>query len=100
MRSDASQLATLHDQVLIANWTAFEVTFQNFTGTGRITGLRRQAGTRNVRRHAMIWHGAPRMVLRCGLWEPDIARITGQLTTFQRANHSIAVSQFAASGVD
>jgi hypothetical protein len=36
MRTDTRQLATLNDQVFIANRATFEVAFQNFTGRRRV----------------------------------------------------------------
>ena len=44
MRADTGQLATLNNQVFIADGLAFEVALKDFAGTGSVTCLRRQAG--------------------------------------------------------
>src|SRR5262245_64072586 len=47
----------------------------------------------------MMRHGAPRMVLGCRLWEPDVAGIACELPALQRAHHGVAIDDLAASGV-
>src|SRR5690606_31096109 len=80
MRADAGQSATLHDQVLVADRAAFEVALQDFAHAGGVTRLRGKRSAGDVRRHAMVRHGAPRMVLGRGLGEPHVAAIAGQLS--------------------
>jgi len=52
-----------------------------------------------MRRHAMMRHAAPRMVLRRWLRKPDIARIAGKLAAFERPHDGIAVADFSARRV-
>src|SRR5450830_2166450 len=98
--ADASQLAALDDQVLVANRPVLEITLESFPRASRITGLGRQAGAGDMRGHAVVGHGAPRVIFG-GRWrEPDVTGITGQLTAFQRRRDGIPITELAASGVD
>ncbi len=48
----------------------------------------------------MIGHRAPRVIGRRRLWEPDVARVTGELPAFQRLDDRIAIAQFATRRID
>jgi hypothetical protein len=52
-----------------------------------------------MRRHAVERHGAPRMILRCWLRKPDIARVTCELIGFEGTHDRIALYELAAGGV-
>src|ERR1700686_3747628 len=77
VRAHTREFAALHDQILVANRTVLEVALEDFPGSCCVARLRRQTGPRNMRRHAVMRHGAPRMILRRRLWGPDITRIAG-----------------------
>src|SRR4029077_1127005 len=75
MGADAGKLALVHDEILGADRFAGEIFLKDLAGTGGVARLRRQRAARNMRRHAVVRHGAPRMVLRCRLRGPDDARL-------------------------
>ncbi len=67
MRAGARELAALHDQVLVADRPVLEEAFQDLARARRVARLRRERGARDVRRHAVMRHGPPWMILRRGL---------------------------------
>ena len=77
MRTDASEFACVDDEIFIADRTIVEPAFENLPHSGCIARLRRQAGARNMRRHAMMRHRSPWVIDWCWLRKPDIARVTG-----------------------
>ncbi len=79
VRASTRESAVLHDQILVADRTALEVTLEDFPRARSIARLRRQAGAGDMRRHAMMGHRAPRMILRRRLREPHISGITREL---------------------
>ena len=99
MRASARELALIDDQIFVADWPALEIALQDFARAGRVTRLRGKRRAGDMRRHAMMRHAAPRMVLRRWLREPDIARIAGKLTAFERPHDGIAVADFSARRV-
>src|SRR5258707_14538400 len=99
MRAGARQLAAVDDQILFADRTLFEPAFQNLARACGIASLRRKRRSRNMRRHAVMWHCAPRMVSWRGLGEPDVACIAGELTAFEGAHDRVTVADFATRGV-
>ena len=52
-----------------------------------------------MRRHAVVRHRAPRVILRGGLGEPDVARVAGELAALERAHNGVAVADLAARRV-
>ena len=52
-----------------------------------------------MRRHAVMRHCAPRVVLRRGLRKPDVAGIAGELAAFERADDGVTVADFATRRV-
>src|SRR5208283_160759 len=92
----ARELALIDDQIFVADGPALEIALQDFARAGRVTRLRGERRAGDMRRHAMMRHAAPRMVLRCWLREPDIARIAGELAAFERPHDGIAVADFSA----
>src|SRR5262249_42348593 len=83
--------AALHDQVLIADRPVLKPAFEDLAGACGVACLRRQRRAGDVRGHAMVWHSPPRVILRRGLGEPDIAGVAGELAAFQRAADRVAV---------
>jgi hypothetical protein len=73
--------------------------FENLARAGGVARLRRQRGAGNVRRHAVMRHGPPRMVFRRRLRKPHIAGIAGELAAFQRANNGVAIADLGAGGI-
>src|ERR1700710_769240 len=53
-----------------------------------------------MRRHALMRHGAPRMIARSRLREPDIACIACELAGFQRTYNGVAIHDLPACRVD
>src|ERR1700685_1605515 len=96
----SSELAAIHYEVLIANRTLLEPALQNFTRSCCIARLCRKRGAGGMRRHPMVRHRPPRMVLRRGLREPHVACIPGELTRLQRADDRVAVTDLPAGRVD
>ena len=76
-----------------------EIAFEDLARAGGVARLRRQRGAGDVRRHAVMRHGAPGMVLRRRLREPDVAGIARELAALQRADDGVAVADLAARGV-
>src|ERR1700738_2595923 len=72
MRARASQVAAIHDQILLADRTTLKPAFQDLPGPGGITRLCRQRCPRSVRRHAVMKHRPPRVVPRRRLGVPNI----------------------------
>lgn len=52
-----------------------------------------------MRRHAVMGHRAPRMVLGRRLREPNVTGIAGELAAFERPCDGIAIADLAARGV-
>ena len=52
-----------------------------------------------MRRHPVVRHRPPRMVLRRRLREPDIPGVTGELSAFERPHDRVAIADLAARGV-
>src|SRR5579859_7352388 len=75
MGAHAGQLAALDDQIFVPDGALIEIAFEDLTHAGGITGLGRQRGARDMRGHAVMRHGAPGMILRRRLREPDVAGI-------------------------
>src|ERR1700691_159369 len=99
MRARASQLATVDNQILLPDRPMLKPAFQNLPGARGITSLRRQRRPRGMRRHAVMGHRPPRVILRPRLRDPDVARITGKLTTLQGTDHGVAIAYLAACRV-
>jgi len=53
-----------------------------------------------MRRHTVMGHPSPRMILWRRLREPDVTRVTGKPSALQSANHRIAVANLAARRID
>src|SRR5262249_23046478 len=66
----AGQFAGIDNQILVADRAAFEPAFEDLARARSISRLCRQRRARSVRRHAVMWHGPPGMVLRWRLREP------------------------------
>src|ERR1700693_266529 len=52
-----------------------------------------------MRRHSVMRHGPPGMILRWRLWEPYVACIACELTAFEGADDRVAIANLAAGGV-
>src|SRR5262245_13213363 len=52
-----------------------------------------------MRSHAVMRHGAPRMVFSWRLWKPNVPGIARQLSALERPHDSIAVADLGAGGV-
>jgi len=65
MCASAREPALIDDQIFVADWPALEIALQ-IRACRRVTRLRGQRRAGDMRRHAMMRHAAPRMVLRAG----------------------------------
>jgi hypothetical protein len=96
----------MHNQILRPIILAStEVTLQNTLDTSRIPCLRIQTRARHVGHHAVAaLHGvlgvAQRVVLGCGLGEPDIATVAVQVAGFQGFGDVFFDDDGAAGRVD
>ena len=52
-----------------------------------------------MRRHAVMRHGPPRMILRSRLREPNVACVAGKLSAVERPDDHITVAYLATRGV-
>src|SRR5580692_13224406 len=82
----AGQGAALDDQVLVADRPGLEEALEDLAGAGGVAGLGRERGAGDVRGHAVVGHGPPRVVGRCRLREPDVARVARQLSRLERGD--------------
>src|SRR5215468_3702175 len=99
MSAGSSKLALVDDQIFGPNGLAREVAFENLARAGRIASLGRERAARNVRRHAMVRHGPPRMVLCWRLRKPNVTRIAGELAALQGPHDRIAVDDLGSGGI-
>src|SRR5580700_9355029 len=99
MSTGSSQLALVHNEIFGADRFAPEIGFQDLARASSVARLRRQRAARDVRRHAMVRHGAPRMVLCWRLRKPNVTRIAGELTALQGPHHRIAVDNLGSGGI-
>ena len=100
MCADTGELSCADDKVFIADRVIVEPAFENLPHASCVARLRRQAGARNMRRHAMMRHRSPWMVDRCRLRKPDIARIASQLAAFERTHNRVAIADLASRRVN
>src|SRR5664279_5674366 len=100
MGAGAGELAAIDDQVLLADRALVEPAFEDLARTGGVARLRRQRGAGYVRRHAVVGHCPPGMVLWRWLGEPDVAGVAGKLTRAERGGDVVAVGDLAARRVD
>src|SRR5262245_18739390 len=100
MRADAGELAALNDEILVADRLVGEVALQDLSDACRVPCLGRERGAGDMRRHAVMRHGAPGMILGCGLREPDVAGIACELSALQRAHDRIPIAELTAGGID
>lgn len=77
-----------------------EKALQDLSHTSCITCLGREARARNVRRHGIAWHAAPRMIRRRRLWEPHVACIARQLPRLAGFRHCSSITNLAPGSVD
>src|SRR5262245_16389861 len=99
MRAGASELALVDDQIFVADWPAFKITFEDFARPRGVTRLSRKRRTGNVRRHPMVRHGSPGVICWGRLREPDIARIARELTAFECPRDGVSITDFSARRV-
>ena len=92
MRPGAGEATTRHDEVLVANRAAIEEALEDLPDSGRVASLRRQRRARNVRRHPVMRHRPPGVVVGRRLGEPDIAGVPREPAALQRAHHGVAVA--------
>src|ERR1700691_2048303 len=85
----AGELAAVDDEIFLPDRSALEPAFENLARARRVARLRRERGAGNVGRHAVVRHGAPRMVLRRRLRETHVSRVSGKLAAFERANNGV-----------
>src|SRR5271165_4331641 len=52
-----------------------------------------------MRRHSVMRHGPPGMILRWRLWEPYVACVACELAAFEGPNDCVAIANLAAGGV-
>src|ERR1700687_3580518 len=99
MGSHSSELALVDYKIFGTNGLTREIGFEDLARSCRVACLRRQRRAGDMRRHAVMGHGAPRMVFGWWLREPDVAGIARELAAFQRANDGVAVTDLAAGSV-
>src|SRR4029077_12549680 len=98
MGTRAGELALIYDEIFGADWLTREVALENLARASCVACLRRQRAARDMRRHAVVRHGTPGMILGRGLWEPDVARIARKLSAFERPHDRVAVANLTAGG--
>src|SRR6516165_4979096 len=99
MSAGSSKLALVDDQIFGPNGLAREVAFENLARAGRIASLGRERAARDVRRHAVVGHGPPWMVLCRRLWKPNVTRIAGELAALQSPHDCVAIDDLGPSGI-
>src|ERR1700730_13900596 len=99
MRAYTSEFALLDDQIFVANGSPLEIAFEDFAGARRVARLCGERCPRDVRRHSVMRHGAPRMIYCRWLREPDVTGVAGELAAFERAHDRVAVADFSACRV-
>src|ERR1700745_1788302 len=99
MRARSREPALVDDEILVADWPALEIAFEDFACARRVACLGRERCARDMRRHPVMWHSAPRMIFWGWLREPDVSRIACELTALERTHNRIAVADFCARGV-
>src|SRR6202042_463044 len=99
MRSGTGELSAVDDEIFIANWSPVEPTFKDLAGAAGVARLSREAGSGNVRRHAVMRHRAPGMILRCRLRIPDVAGVAGELSALKGSDDGVAIANQAARRV-
>src|SRR5208282_6255934 len=99
MRPNARELAAIDDEIFVADRPPFEEALEDFPCPGRVSALRRQRCPRNMRRHAVMGHGPPGMILGRRLREPYVAGVACELTAFERPDDCIAITNLGAGGV-
>src|SRR5882672_10655671 len=67
MGPGASELAAVDDEIFVANRASFEPAFEDLPRAGGITRLGRKRSAGDMRRHAVMRHGPPRVILGRGL---------------------------------
>ena len=100
MRAGTGEFSFVNDQVFVADRLAAQERFEDFTRPRRVARLRRQRCTGDMRCHAVVRHGAPGMILRGRLREPDVARIACELPALERPHYGIALADLAARRID
>jgi hypothetical protein len=100
MRPHPRQRSAVHDQVLIANGTTAEPALKDFAHPGGVARLGRETRPGDMRRHAMVRHRPPGVILRRRLREPDVAGVPGKLSARERPDNGIAVADLAARRID
>ena len=76
-----------------------EIALEDLAGAGGVARLRRQRAAGDMRRHAVMGHGAPWMILGRRLREPDVAGIACELAALEGAHDGVAVADLAAGRV-
>lgn len=86
--------------------TAREVRIKDSLGTGSISGLSIDRGTRHVRNGGVtaapggVRGGTERVVLRSGLDVPDVTTVTTELTRLESGSNILLDDNGATGGVD
>ena len=98
-------LADANDDVLGVLSLVGEVVFEDALGTVGVTGLGVEGGSGVVGNHTVstsegVLHGAPDVVLGCGLDVPDVTRVSRELTAGQSGGNGVLVANSATGGVD
>src|SRR5205085_8467255 len=64
MGAGAGEMSALHDEIFLADRTSLQKAFEDFSRSRRVTRLRRQRSSRNMRSHPMVRQRRPRMIAR------------------------------------
>src|SRR5271157_5767802 len=99
MRPRAGELAAIDDEIFVADRPPFEEALKDFPCSGGVSSLRRQRCPGNMRRHAVMRHGPPGMILGRGLREPHVACVACELTAFEGSDDCFAIANLSAGGV-
>src|SRR5215468_10609767 len=97
MGTRAGELPLIYYEILGADRLARKLALENLARTSGVACLCRQRAARDMWRHAVVRHGAPRMILRRRLREPDVARIARKLSASALALPSSPIREFRLS---
>ena len=92
----SSEFPSVYDEVFIADRPTLKPAFEDLAHAGRIACLRGERRTGGVWSHRFERHSPPRMIARRGLRKPDVTGVARELSTLERTNDCIAITDLAA----
>ena len=84
VRAGARKAASLHDQVLLPDRPSVQPALEDFADSRGVPCLRGERRPGRVRRHGVVGHRPPWVVVGSGLREPDVAGVSRELSALQR----------------